>query len=502
MRLTNNPFHPVDRKQELPLGARRPSVSDTLACKFWAFDYVEKRRARLGGRFTVHPLDMSPLVFLSSPLDIRSIATASPDILHSGGGGALMAPVFGESSFALRDRDEHASVREAITPMFHGPALRGHAGTIAGVVEREIGSWPVDDACSLSPHLDRLTLLVMLKVAIAGPAAGRSERLYETLCQRVLDMLSVMATPLLQEPRLRCLPGWRRRWRRFLRQRDEVDELVYGLISQRRDDCGSGDSLDLVGRLIAARNPDHTPLSDKQVRDNLISTIVAGHETTSATLAWTFQLLAHNPAVQDRLIEEMGGGLDDVGDGWKGIGDGLDGVGDRSNWVDDRPGGAYMNAVIQEALRHKPTFLFLPPRVVLRPTEIGGWSYRPPAQLLGCTYLLHHDPELYVEPHAFTPERFLQGPLQRGTFLPWGLGRKRCPGRQLALMEIREVLRQALSRWRVLPASPRIERPRWRTVVLAPHAGSKVILRPRVLPRLVSSTSGGCPFNSEHSGSI
>ena len=412
-----------------------------------------------------------------------------------------MAPVFGESSFALRDRDEHASVREAITPMFHGPALRGHAGTIAEIVEREVESWPVDDACSLSPHLDRLTLLVMLRVAIASSTVGRSERLYDMLCQRMLDMLSVMATPLLQEPRLRRLPGWHGRWRRFLRQREEVDEIVYGLISLRREECACRDLLDLSGDLLdllaAARNPDDTPLSDKQVRDNFVSTVVAGHETTSATLAWTFQLLAHHPTVQDRLVEEIDGELDGVGDGLRGTDNGLDVADDRSNGVDDRPGGTYMNAVIQEALRHKPTFLFLPPRVVLRPTEIGGWSYRPPAQLLGCTYLLHHDPELYSSPHAFAPERFLQGPLQPGTFLPWGLGRKRCPGRQLALMEIREVLRQALSRWRVLPVSPRIERPRWRTVVLAPHAGSQVILRSRHSPRLVSSTSGGCPFNSE-----
>jgi cytochrome P450 len=135
-----------------------------------------------------------------------------------------------------------------------------------------------------------------------------------------------------------------------------------------------------------------------------------------------------------------------------------------------------MNAVIQEALRHKPTFLFLPPRVVLQPTEIGGWDYRPPAQLLACTYLLHHDPGLYVDPHTFLPERFLQGPPQPGTFLPWGLGRKRCPGRQVALIEIREVLQRVLSTWHVLPASPRIAHPRWRTALLAPNPKSKLIL--------------------------
>jgi cytochrome P450 len=115
----------------------------------------------------------------------------------------------------------------------------------------------------------------------------------------------------------------------------------------------------------------------------------------------------------------------------------------------------------------------------MKPIEIGGWGYHPPAQLLAGTYLMHHDPELYADPHTFMPERFLEKAPRPGTLLPWGLGRKRCPGRQFALMEIRSVLRRALSTWRVLPAGGSIERPRWRTALLTPHAGSKVILRTR-----------------------
>jgi cytochrome P450 len=440
---------------------------------------------------------MPPLMFLSSPRDIRAIATAPPDVLHAGGGGGLLAPVFGERAFMLLERGEHASVREAITPMFHNRMVQGHAGTIAEVVEREVSSWPADEAVSLSPYLDRLTLKVMLRIAIADRGPICEEPVYEELCQHILKMLSVMTTPLLQEPRLRHLPGWRGRWRRFIVDREAVDELVYGLIARRREwgvgadspgnDSPGNDSPgdnspgndfpgdkdrqgDLLELLIAARNPDGSPLSDKQVRDNLVSTIVAGHETTAATLGWTLQLLAHNPAVQDRLIEELDGGSDKTKDG----SDGIVGWSDRTG--EDRSGGPYMNAVIQEALRHKPTFLFLPPRVVLQPTEIGGWDYRPPAQLLACTYLLHHDPELYSDPHTFLPERFLQGPPRPGTLLPWGLGRKRCPGRQIALIEIRQVLQRVLSRWLVLPASQRIAQPRWRTALLAPDPKSKLIL--------------------------
>jgi cytochrome P450 len=464
MQLTNSRLTEMDCGHELPPGTSRPSVLGMLACKIWPFDYVEKRRVRYGDRFTLQPIGMPPLVFLSSPRDIRAIATAPPDVLHAGGGGALMAPVFGEHAFMLRNRDEHASVREAITPMFHNRMIQVYIDTTTEVVDREVSSWPVDGAVSLSPYLDRLTLKAMLGIAIASH--GREHGGHEVLCQRMLDMLSVMTTLLLHEPRLRHLPGWRGTWRRFIAHRQAVDELVYGLIERRRgrglaDSNGSNDPQsdnnpqgendrqgDLLDLLIAARNPDGSPLSDKQVRDNLVSTIVAGQETTAATLGWTLQLLAHNPAVQDRLIEELEGGV----------------------------GDDYMNAVIQEVLRHRPAFLFLPPRVVLQPTEIGGWDYRPPAQLLACTDLLHHDPELYSDPHAFLPERFLEGPPQPGTLLPWGLGRKRCPGRQIALIEIREVLRRVLSTSLVLPASRRIAHPRWRTALLTPNPQSKLIL--------------------------
>lgn len=489
---TNNPFRPSSDRRELPPVAPLPSVAQTLACKLRPFEYVEKCRARYGDSFAMRPTDFPPLVFVSSPQDIREIATRSPDVLHAGGGGALMAPVFGERAFMLHDHDQHASVRDAIMPAFHPRAVLRHAETIAEIVDREVGSWPVGEACSFGPYLDRLTLLVMLRIAITDrePACQRSayekgyrgpvaeipvhgQSLYELLCQRMLDMLSVMATPLLQEPRLRRLPGWRATWRRFLYHRQLVHELVYLLIATRRgervlDDRSPRDASfsighriwredrepDLLDLLIAARNPDGSALSDRQVRDNLISVIVAGHETTAATLGWAFQLLAHNPVIQDRLIEEIDGGSSET----------------------------YMNATIQEALRHRPTFLFLPPRVVVQPTEIGRWSYRPPTQLLACTYLLHHDARLYDKPDAFLPERFLREVPQPGTLLPWGLGRKRCPGRQLALIEIREVLRRALSDHLVLSTSARIERPHWRTALLAPHAGSKVILCSRKSP--------------------
>jgi cytochrome P450 family 110 len=383
----------------------------------------------------------------------------------------------------LLEKDRHASVREAIMPMFNNGVVHDRATMIAEIVDREVCSWPTGEAVSFGPYLDRLTLKTILMTAI-----DIWEPMQDELCQRMLKMLSVMSTPLLQVPRLRRLPGWRGTWRRFMHHRRAVDELVYRLIARRREEIvdsaqENDHDDDLLDLLIAARNPDGSQLSDKQVRDNLVSTIIAGHETTAVTLAWMLQLLAANLTVQGHLFEEIDCRSEQAND-------------DQGRIVDlpgnegDRPAGTYMNAVIREAMRHRPAFLFLPPRVVLRQTELGGWSYQPPSQLVACTYLLHHDPELYRCPYSFLPERFLEGSPQPGTLLPWGLGRKRCPGRQLALITIRQVLRRILSRSLVLPASTRLARPHWRTALLTPDPGSRLILRCRSAPRPCASRAG------------
>ncbi len=432
------------RRRELPPCVPLSSMLQTIACQRRAYDYLEWCRARDGDRFTLYPVDMPPLVFLSDPHDIRTVVTAPADVLHPGAGGSVMAPLFGEESFAVREEDEHWHGRNVVMPAFHHRTVQGYADRIAGIAETEIASWPVDTAFPLATHLHRLTMRVMLTTVI-----GSGEDRFEALHEGLLGMLSVMASFILQVPRLRHLPGWRSTWRRFMRRRDEVDALIFALIERRRHtDAGGGDLLDI---LLAAHNLDGSPMADRQVRDNLVSVIIAGHETTAATLAWAFQLLAHNPAVQDRLIEE----------------------------IDAGSGDEYMDATVQETLRHRPAFLFIPPRAVVRPIEIGGWTYHPPVQLLGCTYLMHHDPRLYPDPQTFLPERFLGESPPAGAWLPWGAGRKRCPGRHLALLEIRTVLREALSTRRVLPTGSRIEHPSWRSVILTPHDGATVLLRGR-----------------------
>jgi cytochrome P450 len=349
---------------------------------------------------------MPPLVFLADPQDIRAVVTAPLDVLHAGAGASVTTPLFGEDSFILRDEEDYLNGRNAIIPAFHSHVVREHVDMIEDLANREVSSWPLDTPVPIHSRLRILTLIAMLRTVF-----DHDDPTVDLLRDALLAMLSVTVSLVLQEPRLSRLPGWRVTWKRFIDHREEVDRLIAVLISRRRRSTGA--RRDMLEMLLEARRPSGAPMSEKELRDNLVSVITAGHETTASSLAWAFQLIAHHPMVQDRLIAEIACG----------------------------DGDTYLTATVNEVLRHRPVFLFAVPRAVAQPIEINGWTYHPPAHLLGCTYLMHHDPTLFDHPNEFRPERFLQPPATRWTWLPWGGGRKTCPGRHLALIEMRAVLR-------------------------------------------------------------
>ena len=435
-------------RSELPPGSHLPPAGQTIALWASPFKYLERCHRRYGSHFTLRATSRPPLVFLSDLSDIQMTLTAPANVLHPGKGADTIESLVGDRSFMLSEEDEHLSGRRTILPSFHAKVVQQHAGLVAAVARREISSWPVGVPFALHPRLRALTLETVLRTIVGASGALADERLY-VLRDCLLKMLSVTASPVFPEPLLRHGAG-RAIWRRFLCERAEVDELIYAIIEDRcREDDLSGD---LLGMLLAARNTDGSRMTPRQVRDNLMSIVLAGHETTAAELAWAFQLLAHNPRVLSKLIDE------------------IDGDGGEEE---------YLTATIQEVLRHRPVFLFAIPRAVRQPIEIGGWSYRPPMQLLGCIYLVHHDPELYPGPQEFRPERFLECSPTTYTWLPWGGGRKRCPGVHLAMLEMKTVLRTVLATMTVRPAAKKIEHPRWRSVIVTPHAGSRVVLERR-----------------------
>jgi len=432
----------AEARAGLPASPSLPGALQTWLLWRWPFFFLSELRDRYGSRFTIHALARPPLVFLSDLAEAKEVFATSPGLLRPGEGGATIMPIVGERSFMLADGETHWRGRTMLSPAFSQQAIDDHRATVREMAEREVASWPRNVPFAMHDRLRALTLGVILH-ALFGTDVEHVPGLHG----RLLSMLSMTAGIGLTLPASRSLPGGMGPWRRFTADRVAVDAMLLRLVEARR--TNPVERHDALTMLLAARDAGGHPLSPEYIRDSLMSLILAGHETTAAELCWAFQLLAHHPHVQDRLASEVATG--DSG---------------------------YLTATVLEVLRHRPVFLFAIPRAVAAPITIGGWTYEPPAQLLVCIYLLHHDPMAFPRPDEFRPERFL-GERAGASWLPWGGGRKRCPGRRLALLELETVLEVALSRVSVHPAASRPERPRWRSVIVTPHAGSRVILRNR-----------------------
>jgi cytochrome P450 len=436
---------------DLPPGVPLLSSIQTLA--FWRDPhlYLEWCRRRCGSRFTIYPVGMSPLVFMSKSSDIKAIVGASASVLHPGAGGAAIAPLVGRGSFMLAEEDDHLRGRRAILPALHHRVIREHAEMVQEIVAREVATWPLDTSVAIHSYLRALSLKIILHTIFGG----KDPRVRE-LHTRLLAMFSVTGSLVLQEPQLRYLPRWRGIWKAFLAERAAVNRILVGLIEDEGEGYVRAHQGGLLSMLLGGarsamgQGNGSARTSITQIRDDLMSVILAGHETTASELAWAFQLLAHDPAVTGRLVDDL-----------------------------DAGGEGYLTATIQEVLRHRPVFLFTIPRVVQHPFEIASTTYRPPVQLVGCIHLMQHDPCLYPEPHRFRPERFLEASPRPELWLPWGGGRKRCPGHHLAMLEMRTVLRTVFSDLELTPIGRKVETARWRSVIVTPGRGSRIMLRKR-----------------------
>ncbi len=426
----------------LPPGPALPRTLQTIAWWNRAVPFLERCRARHGKRFTVRLLQSPPFVYHSEPDHIREIFTAPPEVLHPGEGAKLLEPVVGTNSVILLDEKAHLSQRKLMLPAFHGEKMQRLSGLMRDVTVREVERWPRDEPVTLHPRLQALTLEIILR-AVFGLDSG--ERL-DAMRERLTGILQFGASPASTLPMLQR----GRTWREFERGRDEADALIYETIDERRAD-GSAERDDVLAMLLEARHEDGSPMSPLERRDELMTLLVAGHDTTASELAWAFERLTRTPDVLARLTAEIDSGDDD----------------------------AYVTATVQETLRRRPVLPNAAPRLVMEPVEVGGWRYEPGVSLIADAYLVHHDPDVYPDPYAFRPERFLDEQPGTYTWIPFGGGRRRCLGASFALLEMKIVLREVLARNELAPATPQAEGARRRSITLSPKAGSRAVLRAR-----------------------
>ena len=434
----------------LPPGPWYPAIVQGIG--FWnrPLAFFERCRERYGKRFTIRLPLAPPFVILSDAADVKEVFTAPPDLLHPGEGARILEPVVGSNSVILLDEDAHMEQRKLMLPAFHGERMERLSDLVAEVAEREVRGWSRAEPVELQPLMQRLTLEIILRAVFGLDPGARLDAVRE----RLSAMLAFGDRPISMVPpdpeglaaRLLERVG---PFAKFVRLQEQTDELLFELIDERRREDGDRD--DVLAMLLEARHEDGSPMSPQELRDELMTLLVAGHETTASTLAWAFDRLAGAPPALARLVEE----------------------------VDDGSGDGYLTATIQETLRHRPVLPNAAPRLVKRPVEIGGWSYPRGVCLVPNTYLLHHDPEIYPDPYAFRPERFLDQPPGTYTWIPFGGGRRRCLGASFAMLEMKHVIPAVLRSHEVRPGGDRPELARRRNITIRPRQGARVSLRER-----------------------
>jgi cytochrome P450 len=433
-----------------------PRTLQTIAWWTRTVPFLERARERYGKRFTMRLLQTPPFVHHSEPEHLREIFTAPPEVLHPGEGARILEPVVGSNSVILLDERPHLSQRKLMLPAFHGEKMQRLSGLVEEVAEREVARWPHGEPIALHPRLQALTLEIILR-AVFGFDSG--ERL-DTLRARLTDVLDYAGRPSSVLP----LFQRGRRWQQFERMRADADAIVYETIDERRADGGEHeDRDDILAMLLSARHEDGSPMSPLELRDELMTLLVAGHETTASELAWAFERLTRTPDVMERLTEE----------------------------IDSGDGDAYVTATVHETLRRRPVLPNAAPRLVMEPVEVGGWHYEPGVCLIADSYLLHHDPDVYPDPYAFRPERFLDEQPGTYTWIPFGGGRRRCLGASFAMLEMKIVLRAVLAQNRIEAAAPEEEGARRRGITVSPRAGSRAVLRARRESRAVAERPAG-----------
>jgi cytochrome P450 len=430
---------------ELPPGPRVPSAVQTLGWWTRPHAYMERLRERYGKRFTLRLLATPPFVMHSEPEHVKEIFTAPPEVLHPGEGAGILEPIVGRNSVILLDESAHLEQRKLMLPAFHGERMERLSELVDEVTGREVAGWPRGEPFELHPRLQALTMEVILRAVFGLDPGSRLDGLRD----RLTGMMQFSSNPMSMLPPLQRLFGERGPYGGFFQLRDEADALLFELIDERRAEGGDRD--DVLSMLLEARHDDDgSPMSAQELRDELMTLLVAGHETTASELAWAFVRLTREPEVRANLTDDVDGG-----------------------------DGSYLAATINETLRRRPVLPNAAPRLVNQPIEVGGWSYEPGVCLVANSYLLHHDPEIYPDPYAFRPERFLDSEPGTYTLIPFGGGRRRCLGASFAILEMKAVLRAVFSTLELGPAAEGLELTRRRAITVSPRVGARAVVRDR-----------------------
>jgi cytochrome P450 len=429
----------------LPPGPRLPRALQTLGFILAPGRFIDASRRRYGDVVTFSSLFDSCFVMVFEPELVKQVFRGSPEQLRAGEANAVLGPVVGERSVLLLDGAEHLRQRRLLLPPFHGERMRAYAQVMLDAADRSIESWPVGEPFALFERMQLLTLEVIMSAVFGVERGPRQDELKRRIRELLDPVASRAGVLLLALTRGRFGAG---AGRSFEDNRRALDELIYAEIARRRSAGDVEHREDVLSMLLLARDEHGGSLSDRELRDELVTLLVAGHETTAAALAWAFDLLLHNPRVAQRLARELAG-----------------------------EGEEYLGAVVKETLRARPVIMGVGRVVRGQPFELGGYLIPPGVEINPSISAIHRREDRYAQAGEFRPERFMGADApDTYTWLPFGGGTRRCLGASFATFEMGVVIRRVLERARLTATGRGAEAGVRKGITFVPAKGVKVRL--------------------------
>jgi cytochrome P450 len=436
----------------VPPGPRTPMPLQTLGMMTRQRPYLERLRRRHGNMFSINVLGLGHMVVLADPPLIKHTFQADPKTLHAGSRSPLRK-VLGDNSLLGIDEERHMEQRKLLLPPFKGQRMKAYEPLIEEIATAEIDTWPVGVEFPTARSMQRITLRAILR-AVFGAEGARLHELEELLPPWTEQGQHLSRFPQVHRDLGRWSP-----WGRFLRLRARIDAILDTLIDDARRDPALEERADVLALMVQARREDGTALSNAEIRDQLVTMLAAGHETTAHTLSWAVERLRRHPDVLARLVEEA-----------------------------DAGGKALREATIHEVQRMRPVISFAG-RHTIKPFEVGGYRI-PPGVLIGLSAgLTHYDPQLFPQPDRFLPDRFLDTRPGTYSWIPFGGGIRRCIGATFAHMELDVVLRVMLQRVSFAPTDAPDEPWKFKGVAWSPAGGGMA----RITRRAARATAPATP---------
>jgi cytochrome P450 len=411
--------------------------------RYWA-QFVTACRRRYGKVFTIRAAMAPPMVYVSDPAEIKKVFAGDPSIFHAGEANAMLGGLLGDTSVLVIDDDVHRERRRLMLPPFHRDAVARQAGLMAEIAATNIAGWSVGRPFAVAPKMSEITLEVILRTVIGASDPARLAAL-RAVMPKLLNV-GLWASFAIARPELQR----RRLWRALRDRMQEADRLLYAEIAERRADPNLAERTDVLGMLVRATDEDGRALSDRELRDQLMTLLVAGHDTTATGLSWTLERLTRHPTILDKAVQAAD--------------------------AEDSAGDEYLDAVAKETLRIRPV-VFDVGRALKEPVELAGYQLPAGVMVVPAIGLVHSDSQVYPDAERFDPDRMVGANLSPTTWFPFGGGNRRCLGATFAMVEMRVVLREILRRVELATTTAPSETQRVKHVIMVPRNGGRIRVR-------------------------